>query len=123
MTKRSPPSAGITRNPLLERVLPCDQRPGRVLRSFLPGVVGGTIIAACAALQQGTEAACTFVDSKNPEVGALCLTLEELESVFGHVKATRALKAHHASLTYGKKLDVCAAPIMASLDDERDAGP
>jgi hypothetical protein len=68
------------------------------------------VFVACAALQQGTQAACTFLDSGNPVIGAVCATVEEIESVIQHILATRAMRATHPELAK-KKLDVCEAPL------------
>lgn len=71
----------------------------------------GIIPLACAGIQQGTSDVCTFIDSKNPLIGAVCATVEEVESFIQHVLATRALRAAHPEAA---KVDICAAPLPSS---------
>jgi len=51
--------------------------------------------------------ACTVIDSGNPAIGALCLTAEEIASLFGHVRAARAFRAAHPEASPGKPVDIC----------------
>lgn len=74
------------------------------------GAACASLLIACAALQQGTQAVCTFLDSGNSIIGAVCATAEEIESVIQHILATRALRAAHPQLA-AKKMDVCEAPL------------
>jgi hypothetical protein len=81
---------------------------GSALAVFLAG------IAACASFGKfspGTSAAvkdaCTVLDSGNPAIGALCLTAEEIASLFGHVRAARAYRAVHPAAGRDAKVDVC----------------
>jgi hypothetical protein len=76
------------------------------------GLVFVFVIVGCAAIQKGTQDTCTVLDSGNPAIGMLCLTLEEVESLFGHVRATRALLAAHPDAQ--RKVDICEAPLPAS---------
>lgn len=56
--------------------------------------------------------ACTWLDSGNPLIGMLCLTAEEIVSVFSHVKASRAHpRAAAAPGQSQPPLDICAAPV------------
>jgi len=54
------------------------------------------------------QEACTVLDSGNPEIGTICLTAEEITSIFSHVKATRARMS--VSPTETRKVDICDAP-------------
>jgi hypothetical protein len=51
--------------------------------------------------------ACREIDSGNPQIGVLCLTAEEIASLFGHVKASRAYRASHAGAAPDRKIDIC----------------
>jgi hypothetical protein len=57
------------------------------------------------------QEACTVLDSGNPAIGALCLTAEEVASLFGHVRAARAFRATHAAAAPGGKVDVCVGEV------------
>jgi len=61
---------------------------------------------------KGVTAACTSLDSGNPALGVLCLTAEEVTSIFSHVKATRAaMKTNPEFAAAHRTGDVCAAPV------------
>lgn len=60
--------------------------------------------------KSATAATCKFIDSGNPVIGALCLTAEELESTFSHVKRARAARAARAGNVGGPaSVDICEA--------------
>jgi hypothetical protein len=54
---------------------------------------------------------CTVIDSGNPAIGALCLTAEEIASLFGHVRAARAFRASHPGVSPGHAVDVCEGSV------------
>lgn len=83
--------------------------------------VSVTVFVACAAVQSGTQAACTFLDSGNPLIGAVCATVEEIESVIQHILATRSMRATHPELA-AKKLDVCEAPLPSAAPPAASSG-
>jgi len=55
--------------------------------------------------------ACTVLDSGNPVIGAICLTAEEIASLFGHVKASRAYRASHPAESPNAPVDVCVGEV------------
>jgi hypothetical protein len=66
--------------------------------------------------------ACTWLDSGNPLLGALCLTAEEVVSIFSHVKASRAHRKLNAPApgTSALPVDICAAPVAPAPASSSD---
>jgi hypothetical protein len=54
--------------------------------------------------------ACAFLDSGNPVIGTICLTVEEAASVVTHAKASRAARMKFGG-AHDSVIDVCAAPV------------
>lgn len=77
-------------------------------------VLVAMLCSSCAAFgkfspgtSQAVSEACTVLDSGNQTIGALCLTAEEVTSIFSHVKTTRA----HMKVvpTEVRTVDICEA--------------
>jgi hypothetical protein len=72
---------------------------------FLVGALG---LTSCMGAKSAIATACTVIDSGNPVIGALCLTAEEIASLFSHVKTARAYRASHVSTAPSASVDICA---------------
>lgn len=81
------------------------------------------IVAGCASFgkfspgtSEAVGEACRELDSGNPVIGTLCLTSQEIISIFSHVKATRkALRAPHGT---NRQVDICEAMIHEDAPPE-----
>lgn len=71
------------------------------------------LVAGCASFgkfspgaSDDVKQACTVLDSGNPVIGVICLTAEEVTSIFSHVRAARASRQKRLGDTKGP-VDVC----------------
>lgn len=108
-----------THRVLKELPIPYGNDPGIAARKLIMSglvlpiaLLAAALVGACAGLQKGTAETCQFIDSGNPVVGTLCLTIEEIESIFTHVLATRELRSVNPSTPRSR--DICDAPVPKS---------
>ena len=73
----------------------------------LVAIVVGLLLTGCMGAKSAITEACTVIDSGNPTIGVLCVTAEEIASLFSHVKAARAYRATHMSASPSATVDIC----------------